>query len=54
MKNKRHTVKEYADLYNTNRMRVYRLVKSKKIESDTNEKGVIMIPDSKWNRKIIS
>ena len=53
MKNKRYTVKEYAKLYNTNRMRVYRMVKSKKLQSEPNKEGVIMIPDNKWNRCIM-
>lgn len=54
MKNKRFTIKQYAVLYDTNRMYIYRMVKKKKLEYDINEKGVIIITDNKWNKGVMS
>ena len=53
MKNKRYTVQQYADLYGTNKMKVHRLLKEGLLKKDPIEKGVLMIPDSERNRKVI-
>ena len=54
MKNKRYTVQEYAELNNTNRMKIYRLIKSNKLEIDEDKKGNILVIDNKWNQKVLS
>jgi len=51
MKNKRYSVQEYANLYDTNKMRVYRLIKSGLIKVDKGKP--VKIPDSDQNRKVM-
>lgn len=53
MKNERYTISQFSKLYNTNRMKVWRMVRDKKLEYDINNKGVVVIADNKWNKGVM-
>jgi hypothetical protein len=53
MKNKRLSIKDLAIKYELNERNVYRWVKSGKLDYETNEYGVIEIPENKKNKEFI-
>ena len=53
MKVKRYSIKDYAIRYNTNRMRIYRLVKKNRLDYERDKKGFIKIKDTEWNKGIL-
>ncbi len=53
MRIKRYSIKDYAIKYNTNRMRIYRLIRKGRLDHEKNKDGFIRIKDTDWNKGVI-